>query len=52
MVTKGYQKGVYERVTKGIGAGYRWSGIHFELSTDAPYVHSGLSMNGLFGRRV
>jgi hypothetical protein len=22
MVTKGYRKGVYERVTKGIGTGY------------------------------
>jgi hypothetical protein len=22
MVTKGYRKGVYERVTKGIGGGY------------------------------
>jgi hypothetical protein len=26
MVTKGYRKGVYERVTKGINGGYRWIG--------------------------
>jgi len=26
MVTKGYRKGVYERVTKGINGGYQWIG--------------------------
>ena len=47
MVTKGYRKGVYERVTKGINGGYRWIGQTSPLYKRIAGWYKGVMRKGL-----
>jgi len=49
MVTKGYQKGVYERVTKGTGGGVTRTGPASLCNDTEMRPGSPSNMNGLFG---